>query len=71
LEILERNPSLITLLAPRIGYLRAAEIAREAIETGTPIRRLVTEKGIMDEKEAEEFFDPLTLSESQYRVSGS
>jgi len=35
------NPSLVTLLSPKIGYLKAAEITKEALEKKESIRDLV------------------------------
>ncbi|MDD1672900.1 MAG: aspartate ammonia-lyase, partial [Methanomicrobiales archaeon] len=49
---IEKNPFLITLLAPRIGYLQAAILAEEALKRNTLISILVVEKGIMTETEA-------------------
>jgi aspartate ammonia-lyase len=57
-EYLEKNPSLATLLSPYIGYLKAAEIAKEALARGVAVRELVLEKGLMDEKTIEEIFQP-------------
>lgn len=67
-EVLERNSSLVTLLTPRIGYLKAAEIAKEAQETGTSIPKIVVQKGIMTELEARGFFDLKDLAQNSYRI---
>lgn len=56
MEYLEKNPSLVTLLSPYIGYLKAAEIAKEAIERKMSIKRLVLEKGLLDKKRMDEIF---------------
>ena len=48
---MENSPILITLLNPYIGYLRAAEIYKEALETRRSIRELVLEKKLMNERE--------------------
>jgi aspartate ammonia-lyase len=66
-KVLERNPSLATLLSPRIGYLKAAEIAEEARKRGTTVSRLVVERGIMTEKEAVEFFNLMVIAQGRYR----
>ncbi len=50
------NPALATLLNRKIGYLEAAAIAKESAATGKPVKQLVIEKGLLDEKEAEEIF---------------
>jgi aspartate ammonia-lyase len=65
-EVLERNSSLVALLASRIGYLEAAEIAKEALEKGVPVPRLVVERGLMTEQEAKEFFDLRAIARSRY-----
>lgn len=53
---LERNPSLATLLNPRIGYLNAARIAKKSYETGVPVPELAVSEGILTREEAEELF---------------
>lgn len=51
------NPILATLLTPRIGYLKAAEIAHESMVNHRPIRDLAVERGILTEAEADAIFD--------------
>jgi aspartate ammonia-lyase len=53
---LEFNPALATLLSPRIGYHRAAEIVREALERRIPVADLAVEKGILTAEEAGDLF---------------
>jgi aspartate ammonia-lyase len=53
---LDLNPSLVALLAPRIGYLAAAELAKEAVEQRKSVRRLVIEKGLVSAEEADRLF---------------
>jgi aspartate ammonia-lyase len=55
---LQNNPMLATLLAPKIGYSRAAEIAREAQEKKIAVRELVLQKGLVTEEEATRLFGP-------------
>ena len=38
---------LATLLNPQIGYMKAAEIAKESEQSGKPVREIVAAKGIM------------------------
>jgi len=54
---LEKNPSIATFLDPHIGYMRSAEIAKEALRRNMSVKDLVIEKGIMTPKEAERVFD--------------
>jgi len=53
---LDFNPALATLLAPKIGYLAAAELAKAAIKSRKSVPQLAVEKGIISAKEADELF---------------
>jgi fumarate hydratase class II len=57
-HLLEGSLALVTPLAAKIGYDRAAELAREAYDGGKTIRELVKEKGILTDEEIEEVLDP-------------
>ena len=43
----DKSPVLVTLLNPHIGYLKAAQIYKESMETGISIRQLVLSRGLM------------------------
>ena len=45
----EGSLALVTALNTHIGYLNAAAIAKESLETGKPLRQLVLEHKLMDE----------------------
>ena len=45
----EGSLALVTALNPHIGYLNAAAVAKESLDTGKSIRQIVLEKGLMDE----------------------
>jgi aspartate ammonia-lyase len=47
-ELMERSTAVATALSPYIGYARTAQIAKESVKTGRPIRELVLEQGLMD-----------------------
>ncbi|HSE96621.1 MAG TPA: aspartate ammonia-lyase, partial [Blastocatellia bacterium] len=49
----ENSVSLVTALNPRIGYGRAAEIAKRAIAKGKTIRETILEEGLMAQEEVE------------------
>jgi aspartate ammonia-lyase len=63
---LEKNPALATLLNPKIGYLKAAEVAKEALVKGVSIRELAVEKGLITEAEADEIFEVSKMARSIY-----
>jgi aspartate ammonia-lyase len=53
-ELLDRSTAVATALSPYLGYAQTAEIAKEAVKTGKPIRQIVVERGLMDEKQLEQ-----------------
>jgi len=57
LELAERSPSLVTALAGKIGYDRAAALGREAIATGKTIRALCLEQNVLPEAELDRLLD--------------
>ena len=58
----EASPSLATVLNPVIGYMKAAEVAKESVKTGVPVRELVVKKGILPKAEADRLLDPAVLT---------
>jgi fumarate hydratase class II len=62
-ELVELSMAMVTALAPRIGYDRAAEIAKESVQTGKTVRQLCREKKILPEKELERALDPIAMTE--------
>ncbi len=61
------NPALATLLTPKIGYLKAAEIAYESMTQHRPIRDIALEKGILTKEEADVIFDLHAIAANRYR----
>jgi aspartate ammonia-lyase len=53
-ELLDRSTAAATALSPYIGYAATAEIAKEAVKTGRPIRDLVLERGLLDRQKLDE-----------------
>jgi fumarate hydratase class II len=62
-ELVEKSLALVTSLAPKIGYDRAAEIAKESWKTGRTVRELAREKGVLPEDELEEALDARRMTE--------
>ena len=54
----ERSTALATALNPYIGYLAAAEIAKEAVKTGKTVVELVREKKLLTEEQIAKVFSP-------------
>lgn len=47
-ELLDRSTAVATALSSYIGYAVTAEIAKESVSTGKPIRDIVLERGLLD-----------------------
>src|SRR5688572_785420 len=50
-ELMDRSTAVATALSPYIGYAATAEIAKESVKTGRPIRDLVLERGLLEAAE--------------------
>ncbi|MBO9999953.1 MAG: aspartate ammonia-lyase [Cyanobacteria bacterium SID2] len=59
----EGSLALVTALNPHIGYLNAAAVAKESLETGKSLRQIVLEKGLMDETELAKVLDLEKMSQ--------
>ncbi|GAB4220564.1 MAG: class II fumarate hydratase [Acidobacteriota bacterium] len=62
-EMVEKSLAMVTSLAPKIGYDRAAEIAKEAYRTGRTVRELCLEKQVLPPEELEKVLDPWSQTE--------
>jgi len=58
----EGSLALVTALNTKIGYLNAANVAKESLETGKSIRAIVLEKNLMSESELNKVLDLETMS---------
>jgi len=62
-EALERNPILVTALNPLIGYLKAAEIAKQAYQQGRPIIEVALENTDLERDQLEQLLNPEKLTQ--------
>jgi fumarate hydratase class II len=60
---LAKNAILVTALNPVIGYLKGAEVAKEALATNRTVREVVVEKGYITAEEADRLLDVSALTE--------
>jgi len=58
----QRSLALVTALAPRIGYLNAAEIAKLSLTSGKPVAELVVNRSLLSAQEAKRLLDPKRLA---------
>jgi fumarate hydratase class II len=64
---LDRNPMLVTALAPVIGYDLAAAIAKRALAEGRPIREVAAEMTDLDAPRLAKLLDPAALTKGGVR----
>ena len=62
-ELVELSMAMVTSLSPRIGYDRAAEIAKESAKTGRTVREIARDKKILPEVELDSALDPIKMTE--------
>ena len=64
-QYLEKNPSLATLLAPKIGYLEAAKIAKQAQAENRTVKEVALERKLLSPLELEKIFSRKNLLNEQ------
>jgi fumarate hydratase class II len=62
-ETVERNLSICTALAPRIGYDKAAAVSKEAHATGRSIREVARQWGVQPDEEINALLDFLKITQ--------
>src|SRR5690554_5281006 len=62
-SLVEQSLAMVTVLAPRIGYDRAADLAHRAYETGQTIRSLCQEEQVLPADELERLLDARSQTE--------
>ena len=60
--LLDNSLMLVTALAPKIGYDRAAAIAKKAHKNGTTLKHEVIKAGLINEKEYERIMSPMRMT---------
>ena len=61
-ETIEQSLAMCTSLAPIIGYDNAAVIAKEAYASGSTVREIAREKGVLSDEELDRVLDPLSMT---------
>lgn len=62
-ELLSRNIIIITALAPKVGYDKAAEIAKKAFATGKGVKEVALEMKVLPEDELDRALDLYPMTE--------
>ncbi len=60
---LAKSAVLVTALNPVIGYLKAAEVSKEAMARNVPIRQVVLEKGYLTPEQLDKILDVRAMTE--------
>jgi aspartate ammonia-lyase len=61
-DLLAKSAAIALALNPFIGYDKAAEVAKEALARGVPLREIVLEKKLLTEKQLDEVLDPYAMT---------
>jgi fumarate hydratase class II len=69
--MVEQSLAMCTTLAPKIGYDKAAEIAKESFKTGKTVREIAREKKLLPEDELSKTLDPMRMTQPQEDMVGS
>lgn len=62
-ELVENSVGIVTALCPYVGYKEAAKIAKTAIKTKEPIRKLILKEGLLNEDELNNVLDAFSMTE--------
>ena len=62
-ELVEQSLAMVTILAPAIGYDRAADLAKQASASGKTIREVVREAKLLSDEELDKILDPWPMTE--------
>lgn len=62
-SLVDGSVGIVTAICPHIGYQRASKIAKTAIKTGEPVRKIILKEGILKESELNNILDPIAMTE--------
>jgi len=60
--LIEGSLAMCTSLAPKLGYDKAAAIAKEAFKSGKTVRQVAKEQKVMSDAELDETLDPMSMT---------
>jgi fumarate hydratase class II len=69
-EMIERSLALATALTPKIGYDKAARIAKKAFDLRKTIREVAEEEGILSKQELDHLLDPRSMLSPRLKKKG-
>ena len=68
---IEKSLAMCTALAPKLGYDKAAEVAKEAYASGKTVRQVVLEKKMLPEKELAALLNARAMTEPGMTLDGA
>ena len=69
-EMIEKSLALATALTPKIGYDKAAQIAKKAYELRKTIREVAEEEGTLSKQELDHLLDPRSMISPHLKKKG-
>ena len=69
-SLVEQSLAMCTSLAPKIGYDRAAEIAKQSFKTGKTVREVAREMNLMSDTELDRLLNPRRMTQPQVDMVG-
>ena len=60
--LVEKSSALATVLCPVVGYTRASALAKRAIASGDSVRQLAVQDHLVNEANADEYFDVFSMT---------
>ncbi|MEM2036429.1 MAG: hypothetical protein QXG21_02615, partial [Candidatus Caldarchaeum sp.] len=61
-RIAESSPALVTVVAPKIGYDKAAKIAKKMLTESKTIKQALIEEGVVKPEEVDKIIDLLRIT---------
>jgi aspartate ammonia-lyase len=58
----EHSIGVVTALVPAIGYERATQVAKEALDTGRGVYEIVRERGLLTRQELDRILNPVAMT---------
>ncbi|MBI5531161.1 MAG: aspartate ammonia-lyase [Deltaproteobacteria bacterium] len=62
-SMVEHSIGIVTAVVPALGYERASEVARQALETGRPVRDIILDKGYLSAAELDVLLSPEAMTQ--------
>jgi fumarate hydratase class II len=62
-QLIDQSLMMVTSLAPKVGYEKAASLAKDAFESGQTIREICRERKVLPDAELDHALDPWKMTE--------